>query len=259
VSIVEGHEYAETITDQFPGGGWLDATGYENADKCAWVGTGGTGGAQNVSFGTGRTFPMQGTWSNDSASCRIAHPIVTAGSSNKVTIDAISAASTVATHPGSVQAVGHDSVPATLTYSATGLPTGITMNASTGLMSGTPTTKGTKTVTVTVADGTGATASTSFSWAVTATTVTVTPLAGNLVSVPRRTTVTGPTMTGSTTDLLSSALTWSASGLPSGVSLSSAGTFGGRTSRTSGTYNVSVTATDGTGTKGTYTFQWKVT
>src|SRR5262249_57416498 len=30
VSIVEGHEYAETITDQNPAGGWTDATGAEN-------------------------------------------------------------------------------------------------------------------------------------------------------------------------------------------------------------------------------------
>ena len=44
VTIVEGHEYAETITDQNPAGGWIDSTGYENGDKCAWVGVGGTGG-----------------------------------------------------------------------------------------------------------------------------------------------------------------------------------------------------------------------
>jgi len=35
VSIVEGHEYAETITDQNPLGGWTDSAGYENGDKCA--------------------------------------------------------------------------------------------------------------------------------------------------------------------------------------------------------------------------------
>ena len=40
VTIVEGHEYAETITDQNPAGGWTDRTGDENADKCAWVGAG---------------------------------------------------------------------------------------------------------------------------------------------------------------------------------------------------------------------------
>ncbi len=72
VTIVMGHEYAETITDQNPAGGWTDSRGSENADKCAWIGTGGTGGAQNVAFSTG-SFAMQGTWSNDSANCRISH------------------------------------------------------------------------------------------------------------------------------------------------------------------------------------------
>jgi hypothetical protein len=75
VTIVEGHEYAETITDQNPAGGWTDAAGYENADKCAWNGVGGTGGAQNVTFATG-SFAMQATFSNDSNSCRISHPVV---------------------------------------------------------------------------------------------------------------------------------------------------------------------------------------
>ena len=76
VSIVGGHEYAETITDQNPAGGWTDSTGFENADKCAWIGVGGTGGAQNVAFSTG-SFAMQGSWSNLDRGCRIAHAIVT--------------------------------------------------------------------------------------------------------------------------------------------------------------------------------------
>ena len=78
VSIVAGHEYAETITDQNPAGGWLDGAGYENADKCAWNGVGGSGGAQNVAFGTG-TFPMQATYSNEVAGCQISHAIVSNG------------------------------------------------------------------------------------------------------------------------------------------------------------------------------------
>jgi Cellulose binding domain/Putative Ig domain/Glycosyl hydrolase family 10 len=52
----------------------------------------------------------------------------------------------------------------TLTYSATGLPAGLAINASTGLISGTPTTSGNSTVTVTVKDTTGATGTASFAW-----------------------------------------------------------------------------------------------
>jgi len=54
----------------------------------------------------------------------------------------------------------------TLTYSATGLPAGLSINSSTGLISGTPTTAGTSSVTVTAKDTTGASGTTSFSWTV---------------------------------------------------------------------------------------------
>jgi F5/8 type C domain/Ricin-type beta-trefoil lectin domain/Putative Ig domain len=54
----------------------------------------------------------------------------------------------------------------TLTYSATGLPAGLSINSSSGLISGTPTTAGTSNVTVTARDGTGAAGSASFSWTV---------------------------------------------------------------------------------------------
>jgi serine protease len=74
VTIVAGHEYTETITDQNPLGGWVDRAEQENADKWVWNGTGGIHGAQNVAFASG-TFPMQATWSNDSSDCRIAHGI----------------------------------------------------------------------------------------------------------------------------------------------------------------------------------------
>ncbi len=63
VSIVEGHEYAETVSDQFPMGGWLDASGEENGDKCAWIASG-PGKSANITLATG-TFAVQSLWSND--------------------------------------------------------------------------------------------------------------------------------------------------------------------------------------------------
>jgi hypothetical protein len=62
VTIVEGHELAETMTDQFPNGGWLDGSGAENGDKCAWISSG-QGATANIKISTG-TFPVQSLWSN---------------------------------------------------------------------------------------------------------------------------------------------------------------------------------------------------
>jgi hypothetical protein len=54
----------------------------------------------------------------------------------------------------------------TLTYSASGLPAGLSINSSTGLITGTPTTAGTSSVTVTAKDTTNASGSASFSWTI---------------------------------------------------------------------------------------------
>jgi subtilase family serine protease len=53
----------------------------------------------------------------------------------------------------------------TLTYSATGLPAGLSISSS-GLISGTPTTAGTSSVVVTAKDTTGASGSASFTWTI---------------------------------------------------------------------------------------------
>jgi len=54
----------------------------------------------------------------------------------------------------------------TLTWSASGLPAGLSINSSTGLISGTPTTAQTSSVTVTATDTTGAKGSASFTWTI---------------------------------------------------------------------------------------------
>jgi hypothetical protein len=66
----------------------------------------------------------------------------------------------------SLQIQASDSGGATLTYSATGLPPGLSINSATGVISGTPTNTGTYSVTVTASTGT-ASGSTSFIWTVT--------------------------------------------------------------------------------------------
>jgi subtilase family serine protease len=54
----------------------------------------------------------------------------------------------------------------TLTYSASGLPAGLSINSSTGLISGTPSTAATSSVTVTATDTTGAFGTASFTWTI---------------------------------------------------------------------------------------------
>ena len=66
----------------------------------------------------------------------------------------------------SLQIHATDSAGAALTYSATGLPTGLSINSSSGLISGTPSAAGSFTATVTASDSTGASGSASFAWSV---------------------------------------------------------------------------------------------
>ncbi len=56
----------------------------------------------------------------------------------------------------------------TLSYSATGLPAGLSISPTTGLISGTPTTAAASTVTVTVTDSTGASGTATFTWNISA-------------------------------------------------------------------------------------------
>jgi subtilase family serine protease len=69
--------------------------------------------------------------------------------------------------PLTIKATDSDSS-ATLTYAASGLPAGLSIASTTGVISGTPTTVAVNPVTVTVTDGTGASGTAAFTWTVTA-------------------------------------------------------------------------------------------
>jgi hypothetical protein len=73
VSIVEGHELAEAITDPLLNA-WYDAGGNEIGDKCAWTGLG------TVATSAG-TYAVQPLWSNSANGCVLTPPnMLTAGS-----------------------------------------------------------------------------------------------------------------------------------------------------------------------------------
>ena len=145
----------------------------------------------------------------------------------------------------------------TLTYSATGLPAGLSISSS-GLISGTPTTAGTSSVTVTAKDSTNATGSASFSWTVSTTT-------GNAVNVTNPGSQTGTVGTPASLQISASdsasgqTLTYSATGLPAGLSINAATGLISGTPTTAGTSSVTVTAKDSTNATGSASFSWTVT
>jgi serine protease len=66
-SIVNGHEYSETITDQNPAGGWTqNISGQENADECAWISS---GQGECERHDGQRRYMRCRAWSNDTNRC----------------------------------------------------------------------------------------------------------------------------------------------------------------------------------------------
>jgi hypothetical protein len=163
-SMAGGHEYAETITDQNPPGGWTTASGAENGDLCAYLRSG-PGRVQNLVLTTG-TFAVQGTWSNDDNACSVSHPIVgSGGGGGGVTVQS----------PGNQHTRFHARVSlqlhvtggsGALQWSAIGLPTGLTIGATTGRITGRARARGTFSPTVTARDAAGNTGSATFTWTV---------------------------------------------------------------------------------------------
>jgi hypothetical protein len=139
----------------------------------------------------------------------------------------------------------------TLTYALTTgstLPTGVTLNATTGAISGTPTTVGSYSFAVTASDAYGDSATSStYSLVVSYPAMRITTSAlptGYISSAYASTTLAATGGAG-----VSSNYTWtltSGSALPTGLSLSSAGVISGTPAGSTGTTSVSFTVTDST-------------
>jgi kumamolisin len=175
---------------------------------------------------------------------------------NTVTVTAPGNQSTVVGASVSLAVTATDSASATLTYTASGLPAGLSINGSTGVISGKPTAVGTSSVTVTATDSTKASGSAVFTWAVTsaanAVTVTSPGSQSSAVGASVSLALNAVSSSGAT-------VTYTATGLPAGLSINaSTGVISGKPT-TAGTSSVSVTATDTTKAYATVSFTWNVT
>jgi YVTN family beta-propeller protein len=128
----------------------------------------------------------------------------------------------------------------TLTFAATGLPSGLGIDAASGLVSGTLAAAGTSNVTVTVSDG-EYDASTSFGFTVTANTAPSVADPGDQTG----TVGVGISLQIQASDIDGDSLSYNASGLPAGLGINTAtGRISGIPS-SNGTYQVTVTVSDG--------------
>jgi hypothetical protein len=138
------------------------------------------------------------------------------------------------------------------TWSAAGLPSGLSLASNSGLIAGIPRAAGTFTVPVTVSDYSGTTATQNYTLAIAAANVTFTnpPLSNGAVGSPYS---AGLTASGG-----SGTYTFTGSGLPPGLTLSSSGTLSG-TPTAAGAYSVAVTATDSSGLTASASFAVSIT
>jgi serine protease len=163
-SIVGGHEYAETVTDPAAGNGWFDSAdplGGEIGDKCSWYDpVSGMPNTTAVTLSTG-TFAMQPLFSN------IAYSVTGDGcTTSPVTVANPGSQVTTAGKPVSLQIRAGSAVSGGVSYAAAGLPAGLSIGPTSGLITGKPTAAGSHSVTVRVTGSSGASGSATFSWQV---------------------------------------------------------------------------------------------
>ncbi|MGH8861323.1 MAG: putative Ig domain-containing protein [Jatrophihabitantaceae bacterium] len=144
----------------------------------------------------------------------------------------------------------------TLSYSATGLPAGLSINSSTGRITGTTGSANTKsTVTVTVSEPSGYSQNTSFTWYITNLSLRISDQVGvkNTTISPMNLSTASYTTGGSTPY----AYAISSGSLPAGLTLGAGGTISG-TPTTNNAYTFTVKVTDNTGAWTTTQVKWTI-
>ena len=176
---------------------------------------------------------------------------------NIVTVSRVDPQQNVVHSTVALQIRASDSGDAKLTYAAGGLPTGLQVKPSTGLITGSPAKTGTYHVTVGASDPTGANRNAKFVW-------TIIPGIARTVSVSKPAPQTGPvgkpvtSLQIKASDSAGAPLTFAAFHLPAGLKISSSGLIGG-TPTTPGSSEVTVTAKDASGASNGTTFSWTIT
>jgi Ricin-type beta-trefoil lectin domain/Putative Ig domain len=196
-TTVAGAEFADTVTDPF-GTGWYDpsdtVTAGETGDKCAWAGKGlgysAPKGNISLPVTVGKAtddfpFAVQSLWSNASSRCVLT-------SSPKVSLTAIGTQQSTMGNGTSLAVHATTNTSTAISYSASGLPHGLSISASTGKISGRVSveTPGGFHVTVTAANY-AVSRSTSFAWLINSRNGVVKDAAGKCLDSSGNKTTTG--------------------------------------------------------------------
>jgi hypothetical protein len=145
------------------------------------------------------------------------------------------------------------SVGSAVSFSASGLPAGLSIDPASGVISGAPAGPGASTINVQARDGDGAAGSTSFQWIVRDATVTLAAIqnqsgvVGTPVTLRLRATVDNGRLP-----------SYSAAGLPPGVSVAPATGIVSGVPTGAGRFKVTATATDASGASAHTVFTWAI-